>query len=73
MEKPIQKQKTPEVSYAEDLVALQNCIRALPRVFTDDEIPPKLRAELPRLEQLGILQCTSRKRAEIKQYLRVGV
>jgi len=63
----------PALSEVDVLVQLQTCVRALPRVFTEDEVPPQLRGTLPRMEQLGILRCTSRKRAEIKQYLRVGV
>lgn len=63
----------PALSEVDALVQLQTCVRALPRVFTEDEVPPQLRGTLPRMEQLGILRCTSRKRAEIKQYLRVGV
>lgn len=63
----------PALSEVDALVQLQSCVRALPRVFTEDEVPPQLRSALPRMEQLGIVRCTSRKRAEIKQYLRVGV
>lgn len=63
----------PVLSEADALVQLQTCVRALPRVFTEDEVPPQLRSALPRMEQLGIVRCTSRRWADVKQYLRVGV
>lgn len=63
----------PALSEVDALVQLQTCVRALPRVFTEDEVPPQLRSALPRMEQLGIVRCTSRRWADVKQYLRVGV
>ena len=51
----------PVLSEADALVQLQTCVRALPRVFTEDEVPPQLRSALPRMEQLGIVRCTSRR------------
>lgn len=63
----------PTLSDVDALVQLQTCVRALPRVFTEDEVPPQLRSALPRMEQLGIVRCTSRRWADVKQYLRVGV
>lgn len=57
---------------AETLAELEIKMRALPRVFVEDDIPGSLCAALPMMERMGIIKCVSRKRAEVKQYIRVG-
>lgn len=64
---------TPVPESVDVLIALERFVRRMPRTFVETDVPADLRGELPTMVKLGILACVSRKRADIKQYLRAGV
>lgn len=55
------------------LDTLERFVRRMPRSFVETDVPEDLRCELKTMVRLGILSCVSRRRADVKQYIRVGV
>ena len=55
------------------LDTLERVVRRMPRSFVETDVPEDLRCELKTMVRLGILSCVSRRRADVKQYIRVGV